>query len=356
MNLLEKLQNNSTIKETATLDESKFFDKEFSPTFAPAINIALSGDVDGGLTSGLTMWAGKSRMFKTLFSLVLIKAYLTKYPDAVVLFYDSEFGANKKYFDSMKIDSKRVLHTPIVNIEKLKFDIMNQIENIDRKDKVVIFVDSIGNLASKKEAEDALAEKGVQDMSRPKQMKSLFRMVTPYLTLKDIPMVVVNHTYDSMDLYPTQIVSGGTGSFYSADNIFILGRQQEKDTKGLTGYNFVINVEKSRFVKEKSKILISVSFDKGINKWSGLLDLATELKFLVKTKDGVATAYQVVDQETGEILEKKYKVKDTDTAAFWEPILADEKFKQAVKTKFQLSENSLIQDEEDEEAAVTEEI
>ena len=91
----------------------------------------------------------------------------------------------------------------------------------------MIVIDSIGNLASKKEVEDALDQKSVADMSRAKQIKSLFRMVTPHLTLKDIPTVVVNHTYKEIGMFPKDIVGGGTGSYYSADNIYILGRQQE---------------------------------------------------------------------------------------------------------------------------------
>ena len=127
----------------------------------------------------------------------------------------------------------------------------------------MIVVDSVGNLASKKEVEDASEGKSVADMTRAKQMKSLFRMVTPHLTIKDIPMVVVNHTYSEIGLFPKQIVSGGTGLIYSADNIFIIGRQQEKDGNEVTGFNFIINVEKSRFVREKSKIPIEVSFEGG---------------------------------------------------------------------------------------------
>jgi hypothetical protein len=113
---------------------------------------------------------------------------------------------------------------------------MQQINQIERGEHVIILVDSIGNLASKKEVEDAMDGKSVADMSRAKQMKSLFRMVTPHLTMKDIPLVVVNHTYKEIGLYPKDIVGGGTGSYYSADNIFILGRQQEKD--GTVVFNF----------------------------------------------------------------------------------------------------------------------
>jgi len=202
MSILDKIKKNSTIKDTAILADSKFFQKkDMIPTSIPAINIALSGKLDGGLTPGLTMWAGPSKHFKTAFSLLMAKSYLDKYPDAALLFYDSEFGTPQSYFDSFGIDAKRVIHTPLTNIEQLKFDIMTQLEGVERSDHLIIIIDSIGNLASKKEVEDALEGKSVADMSRAKQIKSLFRMVTPHLSLTDIPMVVVNHTYKTMELY-----------------------------------------------------------------------------------------------------------------------------------------------------------
>ncbi len=251
MSLLDKIKKNSTIKDSAILARSKFFAaKDMIQTKIPVVNVAFSGDLDGGFTPGLTMWAGPSKHFKTAFSLLMVKAYQDKYPDSVVLFYDSEFGTPQNYFTSFGIDTDRVVHTPITDVEQLKFDIMQQLTQIERGERVMIVIDSIGNLASKKEVEDALDQKSVADMSRAKQIKSLFRMVTPHLTLKDIPMVVVNHTYKEIGLYPKDIVGGGTGSYYSADNIYILGRQQEKDGQDLVGYNFIINVEKSRYVRE----------------------------------------------------------------------------------------------------------
>ena len=195
-------------------------------------------------------------------------------PEAVVLFYDSEFGSPQSYFEQFGVDTDRVLHTPIANVEELKFDLINQLEELDRDDDVMIIIDSIGNLASKKELEDALNEKGVADMSRAKALKGLFRMTTPYLTMKNIPLVAINHTYKEIGLFPKDIVGGGTGIYYSADNIWILGRQQEKQGTEVVGYNFVINVEKSRYVKEKSKIPIGVSWEGGVQKYSGLLDVA----------------------------------------------------------------------------------
>jgi RecA/RadA recombinase len=337
MSLLDKIKKNSTIKETAILSKSKFFNsKDLITTPIPAMNVAFSGDVDGGYTPGLTMWAGPSKHFKTAFSLLMAKAYQDKYPDAVILFYDSEFGTPQSYFDSFGINRDQVVHTPITDVEQLKFDIMNQLKEIQRGDHVMILVDSIGNLASKKEVEDALDQKSVGDMTRAKQIKSLFRMVTPHLTLKDIPMVVVNHTYKTMEMYAKDVVGGGTGSYYSADNIYILGRQQEKEGSELIGYSFIINVEKSRYVREKSKIPVTVRFDGGISRYSGLLDMALESGHVVKPNNGW---YSKVDMGTGEVEAKKVRLVDTEAEEFWNSILADETFKEWIRNRYQFTSN-----------------
>ena len=342
--LMNKLRKNTTIKDSDILEDSKFFTaKDLIPTTVPAVNIALSGQINGGFTPGLTIWTGPSKHFKTSFSLLMAKAYMDKYQDSVVLFYDSEFGTPQSYFDTFGIDKSRVLHTPITDVEQLKFDVMAQLENINRGDRVMIVIDSVGNLASKKEVEDALKQNSAADMTRAKQLKSLFRMITPYLSLKDIPMVVVNHTYKEIGMFPKDIVGGGTGSYYSADNIYILGRQQEKDGTELTGYNFIINVEKSRYVKEKSKIPISVSFEGGIQKYSGLLDVAMEGGFVIKPSNGW---YQKVNTETGVIDDKKYRIKDTDTKDFWLPVLQQKSFYEFVKNKYQVAATEILKDDD----------
>ncbi|NDH39599.1 MAG: recombinase RecA, partial [Gammaproteobacteria bacterium] len=159
----------------------------------------------------------------------MASSYMKEHEDAVMLFYDTEFGSPQSYFESFDIDPARVIHTPIANVEELKFDLINQLENIERGEKVIVVIDSIGNVASKKELEDAMNEKSVADMTRAKALKSLFRMATPYLKMKNIPLLGINHTYKEIGLFPKDIVSGGTGGVYAADNIWIVGRRQEKD-------------------------------------------------------------------------------------------------------------------------------
>jgi len=305
----------------------------------------LSGSVDGGLTPGLTMLAGPSKHFKTGFSLLLASSFLKKYPDGIILFYDSEFGTPQSYFETFNIPLDSVVHTPITDIEELKFDIMAQMKELSREDHIMIVIDSIGNLASKKEVEDALNEKSVADMSRAKQLKSLFRMITPHLTLKDIPMAVINHTYKTMELYARDIVGGGTGSYYGSDNIWILGRQQDKDDKEIKGYHFVINVEKSRYVKEKSKIPITISYDGGINRWSGLLDVALDGGYIVKPKVGW---YATVDKETGEVKQPSVRAADiANNKEFWMNMFKTTDFAKYIENRYKMSMSAMLDDEED---------
>jgi RecA/RadA recombinase len=339
MSLLEKMQKSGSIKSASVLSESSFFNKkDHVPTEVPIFNIAMSGDVDGGLIAGLTFLAGPSRHFKSLLGLIMVKAYMDKYKDAVCLFYDSEFGITPDYIQTNGIDTNRVLHLPIEHLEQLKFDISKRLESIERGDKVIIFIDSVGNLASKKEVEDALDEKSVADMTRARVMKSLWRIVTPHLTTKDIPCIAVNHTYQTMEMFSKSVMSGGTGGMYSANQVFIIGKAQEKDGSDLVGYNFTINIEKSRFVREKSKFPFLVTFEGGIQKYSGLMDIALEGNFVVKPKAGW---YSKVDQETGELGPNK-RMADTNTPDFWEPILANQKFKDFVKQKYGIAYGNLL--------------
>ena len=343
MSIMDKLKKNSKIKETSILSDSKFFtEKDMVPTDVPMMNVALSGSVDGGLAPGLTVLAGPSKHFKTSFGIIMASAYLKKYKDAVLLFYDSEFGSPQAYFQQFDIDTERVLHTPITNVEELKVDIIAQMEGLDRNDKVIVMIDSVGNLASKKELEDAINEKSVADMSRAKALKGLFRMTTPYLNMKNIPLIAVNHTYMEIGLFPKAIVSGGTGIYYSADNIWILGRQQDKQGTEVKGYHFVINVEKSRYVKEKSKIPISVSWDGGVQSYSGLLDVALTGNYVAKPSNGW---YCRVDRTTGELIDPKVREKDTLEEQFWLPIFESTDFKDYIKSKFAIggkSDNELV--------------
>jgi len=341
---MDKLKKNSKISQTDILSDSKFFtEQDMVQTDVPMVNVALSGSVSGGITPGMTVLAGPSKHFKTSFALLMASSFLKEKKDGVILFYDSEFGSPQSYFKEFDVDTNRVLHTPVANVEELKFDLVNQLEQLTREDNVMIVIDSIGNLASKKELEDALNEKSVADMSRAKALKGLFRMVTPYLTMKNIPLVAVNHTYKEIGLFPKDVVGGGTGIYYSADNIWIIGRQQDKQGTEIKGYHFVINVDKSRYVKEKSKIPISVSWEGGVQRFSGLLDVALAGGYVVKPSNGW---YSVAGDE------KKVRQADTLQKEFWTPIFENTDFTDFIKKQYSIGHEEQVSMDEIVEDAV----
>jgi hypothetical protein len=216
---------------------------------------------------------------------------------------------------------------------------MVQLKGLERKDKAIIFIDSIGNAASNKEVEDAEEGKVVADMTRAKSLKSLFRMVTPHLTIKDIPLIVVNHVYSSMDKYAQAIPSGGTGSVYSSNDIWLVGRQKETEGTGADketlGYNFTINIYKSRSVKENSKIDITVSFDKGLNKYTGLFEQCLDAGVITSPTKGW---YEYKG-------EKYRKAEIATNGLIMEDILKTSNLKEYLKKKYKLEHGELITEE-----------
>ena len=127
------------------------------------------------------------------------------------------------------------------------------------------------------------------------------------------------------------VVTHNTGLYYSADDIWIIGRRQVKDKVEVTGYDFIINIEKSRFVREQRKIPVSVSWENGVERHSGLFDIAMAGQFITQTKVGW---YSKVDRETGEVDEKSFRRAATDNMEFWEPFLADEEFQSFVRSAY----------------------
>ena len=348
-NLMQRMKKASVVDNAAVLSKSDLFkNKDFIHLPVPMMNVAFSGKFNGGFANGLIQLAGPSKHFKSNMALVLCKAFLDKHDDGVILFYDSEFGSTEDYFKVAGIDVDRVLHIPIMNIEEFKMDVIKKLEEVDVKtDKVLIYVDSVGNTASKKEMEDAINEKSVTDMTRAKQLKSVFRMVTPYLTQKKIPMIVINHTYQTQETYSKTVVSGGTGIEYSSNTIFTIGKRQVKDGDELVGWEFVLNANKSRYIKEKSAIPITVTYSGGIDKWSGLLDVALATGHVTKPKVGWFTRPNVDGPEG-----KNWRKAGTNCAEFWDPLLSDKKFCSDVEALFVLTSSQMFVLNDKEEGGV----
>jgi len=350
MSLADKFIKSTKLKGSGRLSKVLEEPVAYHDTGIPALNLAYSGDFNLGTRSGVTTIAGRSRSFKTLFGLISAKAYLNHYPDSHMIFYDSEGGASADYFKSVGIDPDRVIYVRIMNIEELKFDMFEKLDAIKKAyeetkqyERFVFFVDSIGNLASIKEVKDA--EKGSEavDMgTRAKSLKSLFRIITPYFDMYQMHGIFINHvTSDISGMGGRDQMTGGQGVMLSSNDVFIVGKRQIKEGKDIIGWQFILNVEKSRTIRERAAIPFEVTYDGGLDKYSGLLDIALVTGHVTKPKMGWYTRPSIED-------DKNWRRKDTSTEEFWAPLLSDESFIKAVKNLYSLNGgDSLMQNKLD---------
>lgn len=348
--LMSRIAKASTLEYSDVMVDSEVFNtRDLVPTPIPVLNIAFSGSTKGGLSSGIHLFAGPSKHFKTMYALISAASYLHEYPDAICIFYDNEFGSPKEYFASVGIDPSRVFHAPFLSLEELRTDLANTLKEIKRGDKVVVIIDSLGMAASEKEIDDAEDGNNKADFTRAKVSKSIFRIITPHVRLKDFPLIAIQHTYDEISTHPKKVVAGGTGQYYSADNVWIIGRQQERETSGkkeVVGYNFIVNIEKSRFVKEKAKIPVNVRKVGGIARYGGLLEIAVMGGFVARSGNRY---YQLVDED-GVVEDRKYLKKEIENNPdVWKPLLADERFVTYVENLYKVSNGKIIADDEDDD-------
>lgn len=338
MSLMDRLLKKSTIGAASSLATSRLFEKkEIISLECPGLNVALSGDAFGGMTPGIVQIAAASKTFKSKFALEIAKSFLKKFPEGVIILYDSEFGTPESYFEDLSIEN--IIHVPILDLEEFKHDIVVELKEITREDKVLIIVDSIGNMPSIKELTDAEEGKDTADMTRAKQMKSIFRMIMPRINQKDVYCVIVNHVYTEQKMYGKDVPTGGTGSIYNSNVIWTISKAKEKDSvtsevsgkkvEELVGYNFTITNYKSRFVKEDTKFTITVKFDSGIEKWSGMIELAEKLGYLIRP-----TAQSYARKDKPEETFKRNQIENDD--AFWTALFAETNFNEAIKGEYQL--------------------
>ena len=163
-------------------------------------------------------------------------------------------------------------------------------------------------------------------MTRAKYVKSLFRIVTPQLVIKDVPFIVVNHTYQELSMFPKEILGGGTGLLYASNTVIFIGKQQEKSGKELEGFNFILKSEKSRFVKEQAKLPVQVLYGTGIQKYSGMFELALSYDIITSPSKGWY-------EYSGKKMRRK-EIEGNDE--IMEGIINDEKFQQLVESDFQI--------------------
>jgi len=255
--------------------------ESFVDTGSYVVNALVSGSIFGGFPSNkITAVAGESGTGKTFFCLSVVRNFLDTDPAAGVIYFETESAISKQMIESRGIDSSRMIIFPVNTIEEFRTQSVRIIDKYmeqpeDERKPLMFVLDSLGNLATNKEVEDATNDKNVRDMTKAQLVKSAFRILTLKLGKANIPMIVTNHTYDVIGSYvPTKEMGGGSGLKYSASTIVYLGKKKEKDGTDLIGNIIKCEAKKSRLTREGSKVETRLYFDaRGLERHYGLLEI-----------------------------------------------------------------------------------
>ena len=258
------------------IDESETYVDTGSYIF----NALVSGSIFGGVSGNkITAIAGETSTGKTFFSLAVVKNFLINNPTGYCLYFDTEAAITKSLLEGRGIDTTRLVVVNVVTIEDFRNKTLKAVDLYLKKSKderrpCMFVLDSLGMLSTNKEITDTLAEKDTRDMTKAQLIKGAFRMLTLKLGQANIPMIVTNHTYESMSLYGGKQMSGGSGLQYASSTIVYLSKSKEKDGTEVIGNIIRAKTQKSRLSKENKEVQIRLFYDeRGLDKYYGLLEL-----------------------------------------------------------------------------------
>lgn len=270
----------------------------FIDTGVYALNALLSGSIFRGIANNkIVALAGSESVGKTFFAMNIVKSFLDSNPESICVYFDSENAITKDMFANRGIDTKRVASIPVITIEEFRNQTIKMVDNylsLDKKDRkpMLIVLDSLGMTSTSKEIRDTEEGKDTKDMTRAQIIKATFRVLTIKLGKAGIPLIMTNHTYEKLgSLYPEKEMGGGSGLKYSASTILYLSKRKEKVDNEVIGNVIHCKLIKSRFTKENKMIDSLLTYDKGLNKYYGLIPLAEKYGIFKK----VSTRYEMPD-------------------------------------------------------------
>ena len=282
----------------------------FIDTGSYIFNALLSGSIHGGLPANkITAVAGESATGKTFFVMGMVKSFLDANPDAGVLYFESESAITKQMVVDRGIDPSRMVILPVTTVQEFRTQAIRVLDaflaqNEADRNPLMLCLDSLGMLSTTKEVEDTAEGKETRDMTRAQVLKAAFRVLTLKLGKAKVPMVVTNHTYDVVgSMFPTKEMGGGSGLKYAASSIVYLSKKKEKDGTEVIGNIVHCKNAKSRLTIENKMVDVRLTYDKGLDRYYGLLDLALKYDIFksvstrVELPDGTKTFGKTINNQ-----------------------------------------------------------
>lgn len=315
---------------------------DYIDTGSLALNAIISGDMFKGAPRGRILgFSGPSQSGKSLFVKQILGNAQKKGYTAVI--WDTENAIDGAGSEALGLDSKKTKYYPVETIEACRNQIctfLNRIITVNealRKEgkpevKVIVAIDSVGNLASAKELADIEKGKDSADMgTRAKALKSMMRALTFLSAKSKVSIICTNHIYDNPgELHPSMIKtqSGGKGLVYLASILVQLsmtaergndddGDSSEEDdnapmiaiANNRNGVNLTALTIKNRFAPPYLKTKLYLNFKTGLSKYAGLFDIGQAFNVIVRS----GKRWVLVKDRTG--------INFNDTKIDWDPYI-----------------------------------
>lgn len=247
------------------------------------LNAVLSGSIYGGVPNNkVTAFAGEPATGKTFFVLSAVRQFLDANPQSGVVYYDTEAAVTKQMMEDRGIDVKRVILAEPETIESFRTHSLKFLDKYmaaagkdEDRPPMMMVLDSLGMMSTNKEMQDSHEGKDVRDMTKAQVIKGTFRTLTLKLARAKVPLLITNHIYQVVGSYvPTQDMGGGSGLKYAASSIIYLSKKKEKEGTEVIGNIIHCKNAKSRLTVENRMVDVRLTYDEGLDRYYGLLDLA----------------------------------------------------------------------------------
>lgn len=176
-----------------------------------SLNALLSGSIYKGLPDNkIVALAGEESTGKTFYALSIAKHFLDTNKDGAVFYFESEGAVTTDMLKQRAIDTDRFYVIPVATIQEFRTQIIKIIDEYALEPKatrkpIFTILDSLGNLSTNKEVGDMSEGKDTRDMTRTQLIRGAFRVMTLKLSHANVPLLVINHTYEVVGAYvPTK--------------------------------------------------------------------------------------------------------------------------------------------------------
>jgi RecA/RadA recombinase len=262
----------------------------FISTGSYSLNALLSGSIYGGVPGNkIYALAGEPATGKSFYAINVVKQFLVDNPKGFVFYFETESAISSDMIKSRGIDAKRIAFLPVTTVQEFRTQWVKIVEKYletpeKNRPRIMMVLDSLGNLSTTKEMEDIKEGKETKDMTRAQLIKAAFRVFTLKMGLGQIAGIVTNHTYDVVGSYvPMKKMGGGSGLEYCASGIVFLSKKKDKDKDNqVTGVILKATLKKSRLSIENKSVETLLDYRTGLDKYYGLTDLAIKFGIFKK--------------------------------------------------------------------------